>query len=77
MNLHLCLTLPADPSLPALLEPLSSTEHWCDYSLTRHHCYVIISRLATVDLPLLSPADTIVLYMAYMIPLLSLRIALW
>jgi hypothetical protein len=72
MNIHLCLTLPADPPLPALHEPPSATGHWCDSSLTRHHCYVIISRLATGDLPFLNPADTIVPYMACMIPLLNL-----
>ena len=38
---------------------------------------VTISRLATGDLPFLSLADTIVPYMACMIPLLSLSITLW
>lgn len=38
---------------------------------------VTISRLATGDLPFLSPANTIVPYMACMIPLLSLSVTLW
>ena len=37
---------------------------------------VIVSRLATSDLPFLSPADMIVPYIACMIPLLSLSITL-
>ena len=38
---------------------------------------ITISRLSTGDLPFLSPADTIVPYMACMIPLLSLSVTLW
>jgi hypothetical protein len=38
---------------------------------------VAISRLATSDLLFLSSADTIVPYMACMIPLLSLSVTFW
>jgi hypothetical protein len=69
MNLHLCLT-----HTQVILH------HFVTNCLARIYMNlpllhnVTISRPATDDLPFLSPADTIIPYMACMVPLLSLSV---
>ena len=82
MNLQLCLTPTSGLSLfpfvreaPVLIRSWTAG-HWCDSSLTPHHCCVMSTSAGfpPVISPFSAPADTIVLCMTCMILLLNLSV---